>query len=305
MFEPAQFGPPQFAKDNQLRARMFITMLLLGLLYGAFIWFALASGLVFMLAIVLVMVLVQFSLSDRMVLASMRAKVVTPAEAPGLHQIVDRLVLVAGIPKPKVAISDLLIPNAFATGRSQKHAAVAVTKGLLDVLNEEELEGVLAHEISHIKTKDVVVMTYASFFLIVAASLSTFLMFSAIFGGMGRSRNNSGGSIILVALLVTFVVRIIGGMLVATLSRYREFSADRGAATLTNRPMALASALEKLQGAIPKVPHQDLRKAESMNAFFIMSAVGPGLAELFSSHPSTAKRIARLQQYEQQAAFLR
>jgi heat shock protein HtpX len=305
MFEPAQFGPPQFAKDNQLRARMFITMLLLGLVYGAFIWFALASGLVFMLAIVLVMVLVQFSLSDRMVLVSMRAKVVTPAEAPALHQMVDRLVLAAGIPKPKVAISDLPIPNAFATGRSQKHAAVAVTKGLMDVLNEEELEGVLAHEISHIKTKDVVVMTYASFFLIVAASLSTFLMFSAIFGGMGRSRNNSGGSIILVALLVTFVVRIIGGMLVATLSRYREFSADRGAATLTNRPMALASALEKLQYAIPKVPHQDLRKAESMNAFFIMSAVGPGLAELFSSHPSTAKRIARLQQYEQQAAFLR
>jgi heat shock protein HtpX len=305
MFEPPQFGPPQFAKDNQLRARMFITMLLLGLVYGAFIWFALASGLVFMLAIVLVMVLVQFSLSDRMVLASMRAKVVTPAEAPALHQMVDRLVLAAGIPKPKVAISDLPIPNAFATGRSQKHAAVAVTKGLMDVLNEEELEGVLAHEISHIKTKDVVVMTYASFFLIVAASLSTFLMFSAIFGGMGRSRNNSGGSIILVALLVTFVVRIIGGMLVATLSRYREFSADRGAATLTNRPMALASALEKLQYAIPKVPHQDLRKAESMNAFFIMSAVGPGLAELFSSHPSTAKRIARLQQYEQQAAFLR
>lgn len=309
MFEPAQFGPPKFAKDNQLRARMFITMLLLGALYGVFIWFALASGLFFMLAIVVVMVLVQFSLSDRMVLASMRAKVVTPAEAPGLHKIVDHLVLAAGIPKPKVAISSLPIPNAFATGRSQKHAAVAVTTGLMDILDEDELEAVLAHEISHIKTRDVVVMTYASFFLIVAASLSTFLMFSAIFGGMGGGmggrRNNNSGSIILIALLVTFAVRIIGGMLVATLSRYREFSADRGAAVLTNRPMALASALQKLQGAIPKVPHQDLRKAESMNAFFIMSAVGPGLAELFASHPSTAKRVARLQEIEQQAAFLR
>jgi len=305
MFEPAPFVPTQFDKDNQLRTRMIITMLLLGSLYGVFIWFALASGLTIMLVVVVVMVLVQFSLSDRMVLSSMRAKVVTPAEAPGLHQIVDRLVLAAGIPKPKVAISDLPIPNAFATGRSQKHAAVAVTQKLMDVLDEDELEAVLAHEISHIKSKDVVVMTYASFFLIVAAMLSTYLMFSAMFGGMGRSRNGNSGSIILVALLVTFVVRIIGGMLVATLSRYREFSADRGAAALTNRPMALASALQKLQGAIPKVPHQDLRKAEGMNAFFIMSAVGPGLAELFASHPSTAKRVARLQQYEQQAAFLR
>jgi heat shock protein HtpX len=307
MLEPAQFGPTQFGKDNQLRARMFITMLLLGALYGVFIWFALASGLTIMLVIVVAMVLVQFSLSDRMVLSSMRAKVVTPAEAPGLHKIVDRLVLTAGIPKPKVAISDLPIPNAFATGRSQKHAAVAVTQKLMDVLDEDELEAVLAHEISHIKSKDVVVMTYASFFLIVAATLSTYLMFSAMFGGMGRGRggNSNSGSIILIALLVTFVVRIIGGMLVATLSRYREFSADRGATALTNRPMALASALQKLQGAIPKVPHQDLRKAEGMNAFFIMSAVGPGLAELFASHPSTAKRVARLQEYEQQAAFLR
>jgi heat shock protein HtpX len=299
MFQPVQFG-----RDNQLRARMFITMLGLGLLYGIFMWIAWQFSPMY-LSIALVIVLVQFALSDKMVLASMRAKVVTPAEAPKLHRMVEELSQKAGIPKPKVAISEMSTPNAFATGRSQKHAAVAVTTGLLNILDDDELEGVLAHEISHIKTKDVVVMTYASFFLIVAATLSSFLMFSAIFGGMGRSRNNNAGSVVLVALLVTFIVRIIGSMLVATLSRYREFSADRGASALTLKPMALASALQRLQGSMVAVPKQDLRKAESMNAFFIMSAVGPGLAELFASHPATAKRVQRLQQYDQQMAFMR
>ena len=299
MFQPVQFG-----RDNQLRTRMFITMLGLGLLYGVFMWIAWQFS-PFYLVIALVMVIIQFSLSDKMVLGSMRAKVVSPADAPKLHRMVDDLSLKAGIPKPKVAISDMATPNAFATGRSQKHAAVAVTSGLLNILDDDELEAVLAHEISHIKTKDVVVMTYASFFLIVAATMSSFLMFSAIFGGMGRSRNNNAGSIVLVALLVTFIVRIIGSMLVATLSRYREFSADRGASALTQKPLALASALQRLQGSLVSVPKQDLRKAESMNAFFIMSAVGPGLAELFASHPSTAKRVQRLQQYDQQMAFLR
>lgn len=303
MIQPVQFG-----KDTQLRTRMFITMLLLGALYGAFIWILLSLGQTWMLGIVVVIVLIQFSASDKMVLASMRAKVVTREDAPELYGMVQKLSTDAGIPMPKVAISELQVPNAFATGRSQKHAAVAVTQGLLQVLDERELEAVLAHEISHIKSKDVIVMTYASFFLIVASMLSTWLMFSAMFGGMGRHRQGGGGgagSIILIALLATFVVRIVGGILVATLSRYREFSADRGAAILTRRPMALASALQKLQGAIPRVPKDDLRKAESMNAFFIMSAVGPGLAELFSSHPSTEKRVRRLQEYEQQAAFLR
>lgn len=302
MIRPAQFG-----KDTQLRTRMFITMLLLGTLYGVFIWILLSLGQTWMLIIAVVILLIQFSASDKMVLASMRAKVVTREDAPVLYGMVQKLSMAAGIPMPKVAISELQVPNAFATGRSQKHAAVAVTQGLLQVLDEKELEAVLAHEISHIRSKDVIVMTYASFFLIVASMLSTWLMFSAMFGSMGRSRHGGGGagSIILIALLATFVVRIIGGLLVATLSRYREFSADRGAAILTTRPMALASALQKLQGVIPRVPKDDLRKAESMNAFFIMSAVGPGLAELFSSHPSTEKRVQRLKEYEQQAAFLR
>ena len=299
MLQPVQFG-----RDNQLRTRMFITMLGLGLLYGIFMWIAWQFNPMY-LSIAFVIVVVQFSLSDKMVLASMRAKVVTATEAPKLHKMVTDLSMKAGIPMPKVAISDMPTPNAFATGRSQKHAAVAVTTGLLNILDDDELEGVIAHEISHIKTKDVVVMTYASFFLIVAATLSSFLMFSAIFGGMGRNRNNNAGSVVLVALLVTFIVRIIGSMLVATLSRYREFSADRGAAALTQKPMALASALQRLQGSMVTTPKQDLRKVEGMNAFFILSAVGPGLAELFASHPSTAKRVQRLQQYDQQMAFLR
>jgi heat shock protein HtpX len=300
MIQPIALG-----RDNTLRTRMWITMLLLGALYGFFVWFALLAS-PFLLIIVVGMVLFQFAASDKMVLMSMRAKVVSPQEAPDLHRMVEKLSQLAGIPKPRVAISDLGIPNAFATGRSQKHAVVAVTKGLMNVLSKDELEAVLAHEISHIKTRDVVVMTYASFFLIVAATLSTWLMFSAIFGGMGRSRNGGGGgSIIMIALLVTFLVRIIGGMLVAMLSRYREFSADRGSAMLTGKPMALVSALERIQGSVSKVPHDDLRKAESMNAFFIMPAVGRGMAELFSSHPALAKRIERLRKYDSDMAFLR
>ena len=297
--------PMEFTRDNALRTRMWVTMLLLGALYGFFVYIALLAS-PFLLIIVVGLVLFQFSASDRMVLASMKAKVVTPEEAPKLHAMVDRLVQGAGIPKPKVAISEMTVPNAFATGRSQKHAAVAVTTGLLKTLNDDEVEAVLAHEISHIRTKDVVVMTYASFFLIVAATLSTWLMFSAMFGGMGRSRQGGGGhSAILVALLVTLLVRFIGGMLVATISRYREFSADRGAAQLTRRPMHLASALEKIAGTLIKVPTDDLRKAESMNAFFIMPAVGNGLASLFSTHPAMEKRIARLRQLEEEMAFLR
>jgi heat shock protein HtpX len=222
--------------------------------------------------------------------------------------MIDELSRKAGIPKPKVAISQMSVPNAFATGRSQKNAAVAVTTGLLNILNDDELEAVLAHEISHIKTKDVVVMTYASFLLIVASMLTTFLFYSALFGGMTRNRDNNGGGAmagILVVMLVVMLVRIIGSILVATLSRYREFAADRGAAILTRQPMALASALQRLQGTIAAVPTNDLRRAEGMNAFFIMSAVGGGVAELFASHPSTEKRVARLQQYAQQLGTLR
>ena len=291
--------PRRVGRDNQLRARMLFTMLLLGLVYGLFLWFLVSvAGATVMLSIAVVVVLVQFMLSDKLVLVSMRAKVVSPDEAPGLHKMVDRLALAAGIPKPKVAIAEMSVPNAFATGRSQKHAAVAVTTGLMQVLNERELEGVLAHEISHIASRDVQVMTYASFFSVVASTLMSFFFFSALFGGFGRDRSSGAGSYLMIAYLVTILVWVISQVLVAALSRYREYSADRGAAILTQRPRDLASALQRISGSLTGLPQNDLRRAETLNAFFIMPAIGDGFASIFSTHPPMERRIERLLELE-------
>lgn len=286
-------------RDNQLRARMLFTMLLLGVVYGLFLWFLVrVAGAGVMLGVAAGLVLIQFILSDKLVLVSMRAKVVTPEEAPDLHAAVERLAFAAGIPKPKVAIADMNAPNAFATGRSQKHAAVAVTTGLLRVLNERELEGVLAHEISHIASRDVQVMTYASFLSVVASTLMSLLFWSSLFGGgFGRNRDSGGGAI-MVAYVVTILVWVVSQILVAALSRYREYSADRGAAVLTQRPRDLASALQRISGAMTGLPQDDLRRAETMNAFFIMPAIGDGFASLFSTHPPMEKRIERLRELE-------
>ena len=290
--------PRRLGRDSQLQMRMVLTMLLLGALYGFFIYFLVGvAGSGLMLLIVGGFVLVQFWFSDKLVLASMRAKVVTPEDAPKLHAMVDRLSQAAGIPKPQVAIANMSVPNAFATGRSQKHAAVAVTAGLLQVLNERELGGVMAHEISHIASRDVQVMTYASFLSVVASSLMTFFMLSSLFGGMGRSRD-SGGSYLMLAWVVTAIVWFVSNLLVLALSRYREYAADRGAAALTGRPRDLASALQRLSSALTRAPKQDLRRAETLNAFFIMPAVGDGFASLFASHPPMEKRIARLLEIE-------
>ncbi len=292
------FQPRSLRRDNQLRARMVFTMLLLGLVYGLFLWFLISvAGAGVMLGVAVVLVLVQFFLSDKLVLTSMRAKVVTPEQAPELHATIDRLATKAGIPKPKVAIADMSVPNAFATGRSQKHAAVAVTTGLLQVLNERELEGVLAHEISHIASRDVQVMTYASFLSVVASTLMSFFFWMGLFGGFGRSRG-SGGSYIMIAYIVTILVWVISQVLIAALSRYREYAADRGAAMLTNRPRDLANALQRISGSITGLPKNDLRRAESLNAFFIMPAIGDGFASLFSTHPPMARRIERLLELE-------
>ncbi len=292
-------APTDFGRDNQLRARMWFTMLLLGLVYAVFLFvlLQLGVGVGIMLALAGGLALFQLFASDRMVLATMRAKVVTPEEQPELHRMVDRLSLAAGIPKPKVAVSNMEVPNAFATGRSQKTAAVAVTTGLMALLSERELEGVLAHEISHIRTRDVVVMTYASFFLVVASTLMNFLFFSAIFGGMGRSRQG-GGNVFMIAYVVTIVVWLVSQMLVAALSRYREYGADRGAALITRRPGDLASALQRIQGAITGLPKNDLRRAESLNAFFIMPAVSDGFAKLFATHPPMNRRVELLREME-------
>ena len=292
-------APSDFGSDNQLRVRMWFTMLMLGVVYAVFLFvlFRLGVGVGILLALAGGLALFQLIASDRMVLATMRAKVVTPEEQPELHRMVERLSLAAGIPKPKVAVSDMQVPNAFATGRSQKTAAVAVTTGLMALLSERELEGVLAHEISHIRTRDVVVMTYASFFLVVASTLMNFLFFSAIFGGMGRSRQG-GGNVFMIAYVVTIVVWLVSQMLVAALSRYREYGADRGAALLTRRPADLASALQRIQATITGLPRNDLRRAESLNAFFIMPAVGDGFAKLFATHPPMNRRVELLRDME-------
>ena len=283
-----------FGPDRQLQARMAITMLLLGVLYAVFVVFLLQLGAAFALIFVSVMVLIQFWMSDRMILATMHAKVVSEAEEPELHLMVTNLATKAGIPKPRVAIANMAVPNAFAAGRSQKHATVAVTKGLVEMLTKSQLEAVLAHEISHIKSRDVQVMTYASFFAVVASSLMSFFFFMGLFGGFGGRRGGSGGSYIMIAYIVTIVVWVLSQILVATLSRYREFSADRGAASLTARPLELASALDRISSTVSKVPKNDLRKVETMNAFFIMPAIGDSLASFFSTHPSTMRRIEEL-----------
>ena len=283
-----------FGPDRQLQARMAITMLLLGVLYAVFVVFLLQLGAAFALIFVSVMVLIQFWMSDRMILATMHAKVVSEAEEPELHLMVTNLATKAGIPKPRVAIANMAVPNAFAAGRSQKHATVAVTKGLVEMLTKSQLEAVLAHEISHIKSRDVQVMTYASFFAVVASSLMSFFFFMGLFGGFGGRRSGSGGSYIMVAYIVTIIVWVLSQILVATLSRYREFSADRGAASLTARPLELASALDRISSTVSKVPKNDLRKVETMNAFFIMPAIGDSLASFFSTHPSTMRRIEEL-----------
>ena len=296
--------PRRIPTDRSLQARMLLTMLLLGGVYALFltILWNLGASAVLMLVLASLMVLFQFWFSDRMVLTLMRAKVVTPEEAPELHAMIDRLSAAAGIPKPRVAVSDMRVPNAFATGRSQRQAAVCVTVGLLNVLNERELEGVLAHEVSHIRTRDVQVMTYASFFAVVASTLMMFFFWMGLFGGFGGRRGNEGNAA-LIALLVTVVVWLISQILIAALSRYREFSADRGAAFLTGRPQDLASALQRIDGAVNRIPKDDLRRVESMSAFFVMPAISGGLAALFSTHPATERRIAQLRELEREVAL--
>ena len=287
--------------DTQLNIRMFITMLLLGLVYAGFLYFlfSLGAGVYLMLVFAIVMVGIQFYFSDKMVLASMHAKVVSESEAPELHEMVTRLSLTAGIQKPKVAISQMQVPNAFAAGRSTKKATVAVTTGLMSILSDRELEAVLAHEITHIKNKDVVVMTIASFFSVVASTLMSFFFWMSLFGGMGRSRNSSAGNYIMIAYMATIVVWLISLLLVSALSRYREYSADRGAAIITGNPNDLATALTRISGTVQRIPKDDLRKAEKMNAFFIIPAIGDGMANLFASHPPVLKRIEKLQEIQQ------
>jgi heat shock protein HtpX len=285
-----------FPRDRGLQFRMLLTLFLLGLLYVALVGALLAAGtgLVLMVVIVGALSFAQLFFSDKLALSAMGAKQVSPQEAPGLHAMIERLCIQADLPKPRIAVADTSMPNAFATGRSQKSATVCATTGIMSVLSPSELEGVMAHELAHVKHRDVLIMTIASFF---ASLASIILQFGFFFGGGDDDDNPS----ILVVLLVSFVVYIVSFFLMLALSRYREFAADRGAAIVTGRPSALSSALVKISGAMQRVPTQDLRQAERLNAFFIVPAgVRSTVQTLFSTHPPMEKRIERLQQLESQ-----
>jgi heat shock protein HtpX len=244
------------------------------------------------------MLLVQYWTSDKIALRSSGARIVSQAEAPELHAVVQRLCMTAGLPMPRVAIVPTDMPNAFATGRSPKHAAVAVTQGLLDRLEPDELEGVIAHELSHVAHRDVAIMTLASFFAMVAGFITRWgFFFGGGFGG-GDDDNNSGNAFIVV-LLVSIAVYALSFVLIRTLSRYREFAADRGAAILTKSPSSLASALVKISGAMGRIPQRDMRMAEGLNQFFIIPAgLKNGLSNVFADHPPLEARLEQLRRLE-------
>ena len=288
--------PTSFGRDTGLQARMVLTMFLLGLVYVAFmgVLFAYGAGAVTIVLFAGVMFAVQLFASDKLALRAMGAKEVSPAEAPELHAMIERLCVQADLPKPKIAVADTQMPNAFAMGRSKKNSTVCATTGIMSLLSPSELEGVMAHELTHIANRDVAIMTLASFFASVASMITQFGFF---FGG-GHGDSDDDGPGFLVVVLVSMVVYVISFILMMALSRYREFAADRGAAVITGRPSGLASALVKISGVNEKIPSQDLRAAE-MQAFFI-SPVGQRVMGLFSTHPPMEKRLAALQRLESQ-----
>jgi heat shock protein HtpX len=276
---------------------MLFTGALLGALYVGFaavLFSVLHVGLAPLLVIVIGFALFQYYTSDKLALAASGAKVVDESQAPELHAMVERLAAMASLPKPRVAIVDTDVPNAFATGRNKKHAVVAVTTGLLRRLEPKEIEGVLAHELSHIGNRDVLIMTVASFFAMLAALLSRFMLYAGMFGG-DRRDNNNGPPVWLIVFAVSIITYALSYVLIRTISRYREYAADRGAAVITGAPEYLMSALQKISSQMTLIPNQDLREVEGMSAFFIIPAKArSSFSELFASHPPLEKRLAAL-----------
>ncbi len=279
-------------------------MFLLGLLYVVFVAVIIAVGSSAIVALLLAggLLAVQYFASDRIALAVMGGKEVSPQQQPALHAVVDRLCALADVPKPRVAIADADIPNAFATGRSPDKSVVCVTTGLLRRLEEPELEAVLAHELSHVAHRDVAVMTIASFLGLAAGLVVRFAFYAGMFGGLGGRRGGREGGVpvVLVVILVSAVVYAVSFLLTRALSRYRELSADRGAATVTGRPSTLAAALVKVSGEMSRIPTRDLRRAEPLNAFFFTPALARGfsLSSLFSTHPPLERRLEQLARIE-------
>jgi heat shock protein HtpX len=286
-----------YGRDAGLSLRMLLATGLLGLLYVVFavvLFNVLNVGLVPMLLIVIGIAVFQYYTSDKLALAASGARVVERDEAPALHDMVERLCALADLPKPRVAVIDTDVPNAFATGRSPKHAAVAVTTGLWQRLDQREVEGVLAHELSHIANRDVLVMTVASFFATLAALLTRLGLYGGMFGG-GDRRDNNGAPVWLLVFAVSILTYLLSYILIRTISRYREFAADRGSALITGAPEHLMSALQKIASDMMRIPQRDLREVAGMNAFFIIPTnVKSNVGELFATHPPLEKRIARL-----------
>ena len=308
----------RYAPDRGLQARMGLTMFLLGLVFVAFVValvfilaaFKVGAGAIIFFAVILGGVLTFGSLfwSDKIALRASGAQEVSPEQAPDLHGVVDRLCALADMPKPRVAIAQTDMPNAFATGRNSKNAVLCVTTGLMRRLDQKELEGVIAHEMSHVAHKDVVVMTIASFLGIIAALLVRFAFYGELFGGGGRGRggnNNNGNAlpIMLIMMAVGVVTYAISFLLIRLLSRYRELAADRAGAMLTGQPSALASALTKVSGAMSAIPTRDLREAQALNAFYFAPALKPdqvSLSTMFSTHPSLERRLRQLSEISAQ-----
>jgi heat shock protein HtpX len=294
-----------FGRDTGLQIRMLVTLLLLGLVYVVFagVLFASAGGAVAIVGVALLLSF-QFFASDKLALRSMGAREVSPQEAPELHAMIERLCVQADIPKPKVAVVNSPVPNAFALGRSPKTASVCATTGIMDLLSPAELEGVMAHEITHIVNRDVALMTLCGFFASIA---STIVQFGFLFGGGGfggggyGNNDDDDGPSFMAIILVSAIVWIVSFFLMQALSRYREFAADRGAAVITGRPSALASALLKISGINQRIPQGDLRAHAEMNAFYIVPVqVKESLYNLFSTHPPMDKRIEALARLESQ-----
>jgi heat shock protein HtpX len=278
---------------------MLVTMFLLGLVYVLLVGvlFAAGAGGVTILIVAGALLLVQLFAADKIALRAMGVHEVSPQEAPQLHAMIERLCVQADLPKPKVAIMNTSMPNAFAMGRSQKASTVCATTGILELLSPAELEGVLAHELTHIINRDVAIMTLASFF----ASLASMIVQFGFFFGGGNSDDEDSGPSVMVIILVSLLVYVVSFFLMQALSRYREFAADRGAAVITGRPSALASALMKISGTMQRIPQTDLRAHPEMNAFYIFPArTKQSLFNLFSTHPPLEKRIAALERLEAQ-----
>jgi len=287
--------------DWGLNVRMVVTLFLLACVYlafmGALYYFGVNFGAIVVIALVLA--LAQYYWSDKLILLSLGAQEVSEQQAPELHDMIGRLAAMTGLPKPKVALIDSPVPNAMATGRDPNHSLVAVTTGILGMLSPEEMEAVLAHEMSHVIHRDMRVMAMASFFATVASFIVQSGMWGGMYGGYGRRDSRDNGNSFALIFLVSIVVWAISFVLIRTLSRYREYSADRGSAIITGQPSQLASALVKISGRMQRIPDQDLRQVEAGNTLMIFPAISRGsISEIFSTHPSLEHRLARLQEME-------